>query len=92
MKKDYVCLWLKADGTRVKVKPKGPHWTLPELQEKVGGYIEIVSLDHTGERDEVMIVNEEGIHAKLPTNDAASNVAWRPIVGDVLVVWKKSLR
>ena len=55
--------------------------TLEQLQKHVDGYIEVVCLPD----DKLMVVNEEGTLNGLPRNIAASTIAKRPIVGDVLV-------
>lgn len=45
-------------------------FTLEELQEYVGGYIEILYLHH----NQVLVVNEEGRLRKLPYNQQASDM------------------
>jgi hypothetical protein len=59
--------------------------TLPELQEKVGGLIEIVG----GGDDWLCLANEEGMIKDLPTNTLASRLCGQLIVGDVVVMPKK---
>lgn len=77
---------LKADGTIVDYPPAGKQYTLEELQQAVGGYIEIV---HVG-RSHLMVVNEEGKLTGLPFNPLATELygadpSWDHIVGDALV-------
>ena len=73
---------IKTDGTRMNVEPKnGTDFQLDELQEIVGGYIEIVHLSN----GQIMVVNEEGLIYDLPYNAEASSEAMDIIVGDVLV-------
>lgn len=77
---------LMADGRSGVVDPeKGRRFSLAEMQKAVGGFIEFVRLAD----DEVMVVNEEGLPRHLPPNMAASVIARRPIVGDVLVCKRK---
>ena len=74
---------IKADGTKIDVTPKnGTDFQLSELQEVVGGYIEIVeTIDK-----QIMVVNEEGKLIGLPFNEEATRlVRYDVIVGDVLV-------
>jgi hypothetical protein len=71
-------------GSPTQVQPRvGKEFTLDELQEFVGGYIEIVRL-----RKALMYVNEEGLIHGLSYNHKASILAGKRIVGDVLVVDK----
>ena len=77
----------KANGEVIKTYPKnGTYYTLEELKEIVGGYIEIVRLN----KKEIMVINEEGKLNNLPYNDNAT-LRFRFfktndfIVGDVLV-------
>jgi hypothetical protein len=67
------------------VKPKGTFWTREELQEMVGGYIEIVkTID-----GRVMVINEMGKLLNLPLNKQATRIYLYgrsdPIVGPALV-------
>ena len=57
------------EATWEEVKPKnGTDFTLEELQEFVGGYIEIITLGG----GKIMVVNEEGWLLNLPPNWAAT--------------------
>lgn len=78
----------KADGSIIDVKPNnGTDFSLEELQEIVGGYIEIVGLMD----NEIMVINEEGKLIDLPLNETATHMYqevdgfYDYIVGDVLV-------
>lgn len=62
--------------------------TLEQMQEMVGGYIEIVPSLKEGH---VLIVNEEGLLQNLPLNPAASELAGRPIVGVALQIHRDDL-
>jgi hypothetical protein len=78
----------KADGSIIDVKPNnGTDFSLEELQEIVGGYIEIVGLMD----NEIMVINEEGELIDLPFNENATQMYQEAdgfydyIAGDVLV-------
>lgn len=78
----------KADGSRLEMAPaKDGHFSLKELQEAVGGYIEMVWLSPKL----VMVCNEEGKLMGLPYNAVATQMFHYHtkrsdlIVGDVLV-------
>ena len=81
---------IKTDGTVAEVHPaNGKKFTLKELQEFVGGYIELVT---TREPRRHMYVNEEGTLDGLPLNQKASELIHpmycTVVVGDVLVCEK----
>lgn len=87
--------WIKADGTEERVYAKKQKWTLEELREKVGGYIELMP----GLKTLRVIMNEEGRLRNLPVNERASQIIFndlRPgrlryipvILGDVLILDK----
>ena len=88
---------LKTNGTQQKVQPKnGTDFQLDELQEIVGGYIEIVRVN-TGE---IIICNDNGKLYGLPVNDNATMLAHYFnaianddfIVGDVLICNKNQVK
>lgn len=79
---------MRANGTTEPApKPKnGTDYSLKELQEIVGGLIQIVNLKD----DLIMVVNEEGLLIGLKKNQNATALAILSeaaelIVGDVLV-------
>lgn len=79
---------IKSDNTIVNTQPKnGTDFSLEELQQIVGGYIEIVYLLD----DYIMVINEEGKLMNLPMNAQATHIyqnhtgCYDTIVGDVLV-------
>lgn len=81
---------IKTDGTQVAVAPgHGDKFTLEELQDFVGGYIELAYKDE----DMLIICNEEGKLHGLPINVVATTLwhekaSWSYgdyLVGDVLV-------
>jgi hypothetical protein len=76
---------IKTDGSVVEDYDVS---SLEKLQEAVGGYIEIVTLD----REMCLIVNEEGLLMGLDQNVWASMVASRLIVGDVIYMKRNEIR
>lgn len=77
--------WIKVDGTVVPVVPsKGAKFTLKELQDMVGGYVERVRLP----KGMVLIANEDGMPLGLPLNRAASEMTGITLVGDVVLLPK----
>ena len=88
---------IKANGEIIDVIPKnGVDFQLEEMQEVVGGWIEIVYLDNGS----MMVVNEEGKLKQLPYNRLATQMVesgcrylsgdW--IAGDVLVCDKTQIK
>jgi len=74
--------------------PESP--SLADMQELVGGYIELVNLNDT----QYMVVNEDGHHLELPYNKLANEfLKWgRPefaenntIVGNVFIIDKTDI-
>ena len=85
----------KANGEVIETSPKnGTYYTLEELKEIVGGYIEIVRLN----KNEIMVVNEDGKLNNLPYNKKATGLLRLRtntddfIVGDALVCDKDRIR
>jgi len=78
--------WIKTDGTIEEVAIDKDN-SLKQMQDAVGGYIELVRLTD----DDVMIVNEEGLIFGLPVNEHASKLAGQTIVGNVLMCKGKDL-
>ena len=65
---------IRANGTRDRVIPDhSGFYSIEELQDFVGGFIETVHLAH--DKDHVLIVNEEGKLFNLPFNKDATIVA-----------------
>ena len=63
---------IKADGkTEERIVSSAPD--LEELQQMVGGYIEVVWVRHKGRRT-AMIVNEDGYRLGLSVNPRASQI------------------
>lgn len=77
-----------AEGTIIDVEPKnGSDFTLKELQEFVGGFIEIYYLKNTY----IIVMNEEGRIYNMPENPKATEIMQKdfdqeilPVLGDVL--------
>ena len=84
----------KSNGEIIEISPKnGKAFSLKELKEIVGGYIEIIDLD-----DAYMVINEEGKLLDLPFNLSATRIYQHftrigdYIVGDVLICKKSQIR
>jgi hypothetical protein len=90
-KKIMAALWIQANGTQTEVSPAGETWELKEIQEKIGGDMEIVGRTNLAP-SQVMIVNEDGLSLGLEYNARATMMAGQHIVGDVLIVPRKQLR
>lgn len=87
---------IKANGDVVTTKPKnGKDFQLQELQEIIGGYIEIINLDAT---NRLMVMDEEGKLKSKPYNDMATTIMRNEtllldvVVGDVLVCSKNQIK
>ena len=83
----------KSNGEIIETSPKNKKdFSLKELKEIVGGYIEILDL-----KDAYMVINEEGKLLDLPLNVDATTLYMcitninDYIVGDVLVCPKKQI-
>jgi hypothetical protein len=73
---------IQADGVVKDIKPaNGKTYSLKELQEFVGGYIELVSLPD----NLIMLVNEEGYNENLPPNNSVRLLFNKQIVGNAVV-------
>ena len=83
------------EGVSTPVKFEGDKPTLKEMQEIVGGYIQIIPLT----RDKSVVLNEEGKLNQLSVNEQATQLARQEsaliegdcIVGDCLVIDNKLL-
>jgi len=81
-----MAILIKTDGSVVEDYDVS---SLEKLQEAVGGYIEIVTVD----REMCLIVNEEGLTEEgLSYNAWASQMLGRPIVGDVVYMRRNEIR
>ena len=56
--------------------------SLKQVQEAVGGYVELVTLDN----EDQLLVNEEGLLLGLPSNPWASALSGRRIVGRAVLL------
>jgi hypothetical protein len=77
---------IKVDGTVTEVSPKdGKHFSLEELQEFVGGDIQMVQTIS----GRLMYMDEEGKLKNKPVNEKATDLfgyrAYDLVVGDVLI-------
>ena len=74
-----------------ETKPSnGSDFSLEEMKEIVGGWIELVYPSRCP--DLLMVVNEEGLLKKLPGNMGASALMGQMIAGDVLVCPKEMVK
>ena len=80
----------QANGEIIPITPKNNvSFTLKEMQDIVGGYIEIVYLKD----GRIMVVNEEGKFNDLNPNQEATKLYMNDyIVGDVLVTPKNFVK
>ena len=84
----------KTNGGVTEISPKNrTYYTLEELKEIVGGYIEIIHLTE----NKIMVINDEGKLINLPHNENAT-ILYRLcldtidfIVGDALVCDKSKI-
>jgi hypothetical protein len=78
---------LRANGSIENIEPRnGKHWQLEELQDLVGGYIEVArTLSGTW-----LVIDEEGKLKNKPLNVSATRIyqygSHDPIVGDAVLV------
>lgn len=81
---------IKTNGEVIGYTPKlGAHYELEELQDIVGGFIEIICLG----KNKIMVVAEEGKLKGMCINEKATDIAHEAsaifdddyIVGDVLI-------
>ena len=85
--KHYPTVYTPENGKWLCEPKNGSTFELEELQEIVGGYIEIIRLND----GRVIIVNEEGLNLNLPVNIEATNILRRDhsttqyIVGTAIV-------
>jgi len=68
----------------------GKHFSLEELQDAVGGYIELVAIPAVPRA--VLIVDEDGLRKRLPANDVATYLAQQRVVGPVVMCARALLR
>ena len=80
----YAVVTPDARAEHLKPDGEGGRPTLKQMQEAVGGWIEIVPLPH--DTNLMMVVNEEGLLEGLPVNIFASAIAGQHIVGNALFV------
>ena len=77
-----MAMLISVDGEQTVVEPKGATFSLDELQEYVGGFIEILPID----ADRMAVANDEGRIRQMPMNPVASKAAGYLLVGPILVV------
>lgn len=77
---------IKSSGSIIEVSDSN-FTSLEDLQKAVNGYIEIIA----SVGNDLWIANEEGIMLDQEINRAASYALGFPVVGDVLVISRKTL-
>ena len=90
-----MALYLRARGDILDLRPDagaGAAFTLAELQQLVGGYIEVVRAPTGPAITEPvwMVLNEDGKRLRLPINELATAILYEGalvdyVVGDVLL-------
>jgi hypothetical protein len=81
---------IKANGEVTEITPKNnTDFSLEELQEYVGGWIEFVPMPN----GIILVVNEEGKLDGLPHNEKATQVfKYDEIVGDAVLTPRKLIK
>lgn len=84
---------IKTNGDKENIEPaNGSTFTLKELQGVVNGYIQIVPIQAGEYDDNFMVIDEEGLLKPNPQfNQAASIIAGRRIVGQVVIIDKEQI-
>ena len=83
-----------SEGTMIEeIHPKGKDFTLKEMQERVGGYVERVSSAEgrtfASQTVNTMWVNEEGLLKQLAVNPIATDIAGQVIHGTAVLIMDK---
>ena len=81
--------YITPDGERIDMpEPEGEDGTfsLKQLQEAVGGYIEVVHSSLDVAKGRVILADEEGLLKQLPINIAGTVMCGRPVVGNIVVI------
>lgn len=66
-------------------------FTLQQLQDAVGGYIEVVVPSGPVTPGKVILADEEGLIKQLPINVAGSVICGRPVVGNIVVIDEETM-
>ena len=84
---------IKITGKTENIEPAdGKVFTLDELQNAVGGYIELVPINSGEYEGKLMVVDEEGrLKADAKLNENASRIAGQIIVGQVIIIDKEQI-
>lgn len=75
-------LCFKEDGTLETLKPANKYFTLQELQDAVGGYIELYPYHYA---NKLIICDEEGLIKRRSINKLFAKLTSVKLVGDVLL-------
>lgn len=84
---------LNTDGIYSDAVPaNGKDFSLKEAQTIVGGLVTCLPLPASVGKGLILVCNEEGLILRLPLNETASQLAGRPIVGQVLICPSKMFK
>lgn len=75
-------LRFKEDGTIEILRPKNQYFTLEELQEAVGGLIELYPKRY---HDKLIVCDEEGLLKERPINSKFASLTSIELVGDIVL-------
>lgn len=75
-------LHFKEDGTLEILKPTNKYFTLQELQDAVGGYIELYPYHYA---NKLIICDEEGLIKEKPVNKLFERLTSVSLVGDIVL-------
>ena len=83
-------IWFTISQTGIVSEGGSGEPSLTEMQEAVGGYIQVIPLPSNNQ----IWINEDGLSLRLPVNDAATALLWdagimfgQTLVGDVVMVY-----
>ena len=84
---------IKITGKTENIEPADRRiFTLKELQQAVGGYIELVPIKAGEYEGKLMVVDEEGrLKADAQLNENASRIAGQIIVGQVIIIDREQI-
>jgi hypothetical protein len=83
---------IKISGEKENIEPEnGKTFSLKELQEAVGGYIQLVSINDGEYAGKLMICDEEGLLKANQLNEEATRIAGQQIVGQVIIIEKNQI-
>jgi len=81
---------IKTNGTEIEIFPAKEFFSLKEMQDSIGGYIELLHIPSEKDPSAILIIREDGYIIDLPVNKNATQLVYatrgfcRAIVGDVI--------